>query len=301
MIAAGVDIGTNSMLLLVVDEQHGRLVELSRRIVVTGLGRGVDRTGSLDPTGIERTLAAMAEFGADLRRFGAVRMRAVATSATRDAKDGDTFLDSVAAVLGVRPNVISGTEEAELTFEGAAVGEVRAASSLIVDIGGGSTELVLGADSPEWSVSVDIGSVRLSDRCLPRRPASLEDVAAARDEADRVLAATHLPYRAVGAVGVGGTVTSVAALVLDLPFYEGSAVNGSFVELHAVTVLIAKLAAMSLQETAALPALDPARAYAMLGGAVVLERALHAVEQDGLAVSTRGVVDGIVARLLSEG
>jgi exopolyphosphatase/guanosine-5'-triphosphate,3'-diphosphate pyrophosphatase len=277
--AAAVDIGTNSMRLLLVQKVGSGLVELGRFERVTGLGRGVDATGRLSEEAIDRTLLALAEFGARMNEAKVDRRRAVATSASRDASNSEQFFDRAELALGVRPELITGEEEARLSFAGAS--RQPADSLLVIDIGGGSTEFVTAAGG----TSYEIGSVRLTDRLLKDRPVAEADLAAARAMVTESFSEVT-PFTGT-VVGVAGTWTSLGAM-------EESETLG----LVAVTAWVARLAAMTLEETAGIPGLDPARAPVMLGGAIVAEGAMTAVSAATVEVSRHDLLDGVIAGLI---
>lgn len=295
--AAAVDIGTNSTRLLIADlTDRGAgppvLAAVERTEEVTGLGRGVDRSGRLSPGSMERTLRVLASYGRRIQEAGAAAARAVATSAARDAANGGEFLDAAAAALGFRPEIIDGEEEAALVFEGAAGRLADPGGAVVIDIGGGSTEMV----TDQGGVSVNIGSVRLTERLLPRHPASGNDLASARREAARLLDAPGLPRRSKG-IGAAGTWTSLAALHLDLDGCNLDQIEGTVLDLDAVTALTDRLAAMTLEEKQALPSLNPKRAPVILGGAVVAETALRALSLKEITITTRDILDGVCLSL----
>lgn len=286
MARAGIDIGTNSMRLLVVDDEGADLVRVAR---VTGLGRGVDASRRLDGVAVQRTLGVFEEFAALCDTHGADRRRAVATSAARDAENRKEFLDRSEAVLGVRPEVISGTEEAELAYTGAAEG--REGRHIVVDIGGGSTEFVYRSDRIE-AVSIDIGSVRLTDRLLPDRPVSYDVVETAIEHVEGLFAGVDLPGGAA-VIGVAGTWTSLAAISLER---DGS-VHDVVIDRLTADRLVVGLAGLTVEETAALPGLDPARAPVILAGAVIARETMRHLDVTVVTVSERDLLDGIVAGL----
>jgi exopolyphosphatase/guanosine-5'-triphosphate,3'-diphosphate pyrophosphatase len=297
MRVAAVDIGTNSMRLLITQMTPSGSIDLVRRAVVTGLGRGVDAAGRFDPDAVAATLDVLGGFGAALVDLAPDATRAVATSAGRDAADAGEFLDAAETALGVRPEVISGEAEAELAFLGAASGVQAETPLLVVDVGGGSTEFVYGDAVPEYRLSVDIGSARLTERCLPSLPADGTELDAAGSEADAALAALELPSSPAATVGVAGTVTSLAAIALGLPAYERRAVHGSVLTRDQIGELVAWFGGSSLEEILATPSLDPARAPVILGGAIVLERAMAAAAADEVVVSAADLLDGITLSL----
>ena len=285
MKVAAIDIGTNSMRLLVVHRVGDGVVELGRYERVTGLGQGVDATGELSEEAIDRTLLALSEFGGRMREMGVEQRRAVATSASRDARNRDMFFNRAELALGVRPEMISGDEEAALAFAGATSRTGEPAPHLVIDIGGGSTEFV----TVEGGRSFDVGSVRLTDRVLAARPAPSEQVGAAR----ALVAEMFLPVTPfVGSViGVAGTWTSLARI------HHG---NSDLVRLSLadITALVERLSGLTVEETAALPGLDPARAPVILAGAVIAEGGATAADAEVVVVSEHDLLDGVVAALL---
>lgn len=288
---AAIDIGTNSTKLLIIDADQAEVI---RDVRVTALGRGVDGSGRLADDAIERTVAVLADFRTLLETHGVTRARAVATSASRDASNREVFFDAAEAALSVRPEVIAGTEEAMLSFAGAASVARDPAHTVVIDIGGGSTEFV----SDHAAVSVDIGSVRLTERCLPDHPPSASQLADARAEAARIIGTRDLPHRSE-AIGVAGTWTSLAAIHLGLDRYRSDAVHRSVLSLDDVRLQVAQLARMTLDEKQAIPSLDPGRAPVILGGALVAEASLQALALDQATISEQDLLDGVCRQLLS--
>jgi exopolyphosphatase / guanosine-5'-triphosphate,3'-diphosphate pyrophosphatase len=286
MSRAAIDIGTNSMRLLVVDDDGRDLVRVAR---VTGLGHGVDADRRLGSDAVERTLLVFGDFARSCEEFGVDRMRAVATSATRDAENRDEFLDRAETVLGIRPEVISGQQEAELAYLGATAG--REGESVVVDIGGGSTEFVTRSGTVQ-ATSIDIGSVRLTDRLLPDRPADFDALEAASAHVERLFRSVRRAGDSV-VIGVAGTWTSLAAIEQGR---EGS-VHDMVIRRLTADRLVGRLASLTVEQTAALPGLDPARAPVILGGAVIAREAMRALGTDEVVVSERDLLDGIVAGL----
>jgi exopolyphosphatase/guanosine-5'-triphosphate,3'-diphosphate pyrophosphatase len=293
-IRAAVDIGTNSMRLLVVS---GEGVELARLQRVTGLGKGVDAARRFDPAAVARTLAVLAGFGGRMRELGVTRARAVATSACRDADDREEFFDRAEAALGVRPELIDGLEEAELAYTGATGLRGSGERALVSDIGGGSTEFVWAEAGEVRAVSVDIGSVRLTDRLLPDRPAAFAELEAAARHVASLFAAAGAPEGAGTVVGVAGTWTSLAALHQELPAYDRARVEGAVIDRLGLDRLVERLAGLTVEETAALPSLDPARAPVILAGAVVAREVLRRLAAGEAVVSEHDLLDGVVATL----
>jgi exopolyphosphatase / guanosine-5'-triphosphate,3'-diphosphate pyrophosphatase len=302
---AAIDCGTNSIRLLVADTVDGRLVDVTREMRIVRLGEGVDRTGSLAPQALERTRAALADYAATIRANGVERVRMVATSATRDAANRDVFVSMVREVLGRDPEVISGREEAALSFAGA-VASLRGLRGpvMVADIGGGSTELVVG--SPDGagglrSRSMDVGCVRMTERHLRSDPPTPDQIEAAvadvRQAIDQVR--DDVPLYDVGAfIGVAGTVTTVAAIALGLDHYDAAAIHGrvmSATEVHDVT---ARLLAMTHDERAALPVMHPGRVDVIGAGALILRTLVEATGVTEVIASEHDILDGIALSLL---
>ena len=299
MRVAAVDIGTNSVRLLVADFIGGdlfggeRLVWQDRRVAVTRLGEGVDATGRLSEAAIGRTVAVLAGYGEAVRAWDVDSKRAIATSATRDATNRGVFLARAELALGFRPTAIDGSEEAALSWRGTTAGVVGEPPFLVIDPGGGSTEFVLGSERVEYGASVDIGSVRLTERELPDHPASAEQVAAARRQVDAILATVELPSTPGTVIGVGGTFTSLGAILLDLPGSDPAAIHGTAFPADLFGGLVASLSRLTVAETVAIPSLDPGRADVLLGGAIVVERAIARSGASEVVVSEADILDGV--------
>ena len=294
MIAA-VDCGTNTIKLLVGDLPHVAV----RETRMVRLGQGVDATGRLAQEALERAFAAIDEYAAIIAAHEVTRIRFCATSATRDSANAQEFAEGVHARLGVWPEVLSGDEEAALSFDGA-VRNLRtppAGRVLVVDIGGGSTELVLGSTSPEAAHSMDVGSVRLHERHLHTDPPGTAEVAACVADIDAALDAAHAAGVDLGSadavVGVAGTVTSVAAGVLDLPAYLAEAIDQAVLPVAQVHTFVDRLVAMTVAERRALPWMHPGRADVIDAGALVLSRVLRRTSVPSLVVSEADILDGI--------
>jgi len=266
--------------------------EVGRWVEVTGLGRGVDRTGSLSTEGIEDSLAALARFGSAMDHAGVERRLAIATSAARDASNRAAFFELAESALGVRPTLISGEDEARLAFAGATVGSDSEPPIVVSDIGGGSTEFV----TADAGVSIDIGSVRLTERSIPSRPASPAELAAARALVADLFRDIHL---AVGTlIGVAGTWTSLAAITQALPEYSRNRVHGYRMPRDALAKVIGSLSGKSLEETAAIPSLDPKRAPVILAGSLIAEGVMDVLGVDQVLVSEHDTLDGAAIELL---
>lgn len=293
MIVAAIDIGSNSVRLLVRD---GDTV-LARDAAVTGLARGVDRSGRLSDASVAGTLDVISRYRARIDELGARRIHAVATSATRDAANGAEAMRSVGSVLGVEPEIISGEREASLSFRGATSGLEPAVRRIVVDVGGGSTEIIEGAESISWGFSYDIGSVRLTDRILVARPAPESEVRAAVSEVDRVLSIPTVAARGRSIIGVAGTFTSLAAIHLELDRYDPDRVHGTEMSRDDIDQLVRILASLDIDQTARIPSLDSGRAPVILAGAVVASRVMEIVGAHTVTVRERDLLDGVAAEI----
>ncbi|HLM06009.1 MAG TPA: Ppx/GppA phosphatase family protein [Blastococcus sp.] len=310
---AAVDCGTNSIRLLVADvPEAGPHTDLLRRMEVVRLGEGVDATGRLSPVAIERTRRVLAEYAAQAEDLGATAVRMVATSATRDAANRADFEGMVVATLGRKPDVVAGTEEAELSFIGATASLGAAAAAhgsppprppfLVVDIGGGSTEFVLGDEAGVRAArSVDIGCVRLTERHLHDDPPTAEQVRRAEDDIRTALALVTDEVAvgdAASLVGVAGSVTTVAAIALDLPEYDADAIHGSRISVEDVRAVTADLLAATRARRAAMPVMHPGRVDVIGAGALVLRVLMDEFGLPEVVVSEHDILDGIALRLV---
>ncbi|MFG2674406.1 Ppx/GppA phosphatase family protein [Streptomyces sp. NBC_00304] len=304
---AAIDCGTNSIRLLVADADPatGEFTELDRRMEIVRLGQGVDRTGRLAPEALERTFAACRRYAAVIKEHGAEKVRFVATSASRDAENRDDFVRGVLDILGVEPEVISGDQEAEFSFAGAtkelAGRDDLAKPYLVVDIGGGSTEFVVGDDRVRAARSVDIGCVRMTERHLSRDGAVIDpptrdaadairaDVAAALD-----LAGSSVPLTGAGTlVGLAGTVTTVAAIALGLEEYDSAAIHHSRVSLERVREITGRLLSSTHAERAAIGSMHPGRVDVIASGALILLAVMERTGAREVVVSEHDILDGI--------
>ncbi|MFF9781642.1 Ppx/GppA phosphatase family protein [Streptomyces nigrescens] len=312
---AAIDCGTNSIRLLVAEATApdsasgagatGELKDLDRRMQIVRLGQGVDRTGRLAPEALERTFAACREYAAVIKGLGAEQVRFVATSASRDAENRDDFVRGVVDILGVEPEVITGDQEAEFSFNGATK-ELSGRADLerpflVVDIGGGSTEFVLGDASVRAARSVDVGCVRMTERHLvhegeisdPPSPGQIAaikaDVAAALDRAEETV-----PLReAATLVGLAGSVTTVAAIALGLNQYDSEAIHHSRIPLAKVREITDRLVSSTHAERAAIPVMHPGRVDVIAAGALVLLSIMERVGAGEVVVSEHDILDGI--------
>ncbi|MET7880388.1 Ppx/GppA phosphatase family protein [Micromonospora profundi] len=303
---AAIDCGTNSIRLLIADlpdESAGPeapLVDVTRRMEIVRLGQGVDRTGRLAPEAIERTRVALASYAADIEKLGAQRVRMCATSASRDAANAADFTEMVQRTLGVAPEVVTGDEEARLSFTGAVRGLPADAKEpfLVVDIGGGSTEFVVGdrAGGVRAAISVDIGCVRMTERHLPGDPPTPEQVAAAQADiaavVDRALAA--VPGReAATLVGLAGSVTTVVALAQGLREYDPERIHHARVSYEAVAQVTADLLGQTREQRLANPVMHPGRADVIGAGALVLRVIMERAGMPSVVASEHDILDGI--------
>ncbi|MGW6131931.1 Ppx/GppA phosphatase family protein [Cellulomonas sp. NPDC055163] len=306
---AAIDCGTNSIRLLVadVDVEAGTLVDLDRRMEVVRLGQGVDRTGRIAPEALARTLDAATRYGAVCSALGVERIRFVATSASRDAENRADFVAGVRDALGVEPEVVEGEEEAALSFRGATgvLAGRHPGPFLVVDLGGGSTELVLGTDTPEAAYSMDVGCVRLTERHLRSDPPTGAEVAAARADVAAALdvAAGVVPLgKAVTLVGLAGSVTTVTAHALGLPAYDPARIDGSVLPVEQVLAACDDLLARDRASRAALGFMHPGRVDVIGAGALVWHDVVARVRDDVAAAggelthvvtSEHDILDGI--------
>jgi exopolyphosphatase/guanosine-5'-triphosphate,3'-diphosphate pyrophosphatase len=293
---AAIDCGTNSIRLLISDEGK----DIARRMEIVRLGEGVDRTGRLEKAAIERTRQALLGYAAEIAELGIRRVRMVATSASRDASNADDFRAMVRSVLGVEPEVISGDEEAALSFHGAVQGIPGDEQKLVVDIGGGSTEFITGVSEVAAAISVDIGCVRMTERHLHTDPPTAGEVAAAERDitaaVDRALAA--VPGReATTLVGLAGSVTTVAALALGLDEYDPSLIHHARISYDEVARVTGELLSKTVAERTALPVMHPGRADVIGAGALILRTIMTRAEQDHVVASEHDILDGIAMGL----
>jgi exopolyphosphatase/guanosine-5'-triphosphate,3'-diphosphate pyrophosphatase len=299
---AAIDCGTNSIRLLVADLHGDTLTDVVRRMEIVRLGQGVDRTGRLAPDAIERTRFALAAYADEIKVLGAERVRMVATSATRDAANAGDFRAMVVETLGVAPEVVTGDEEARLSFIGAVRGLPAdlAAPYLVVDIGGGSTEFVRGGESVDAALSVDIGCVRMTERHLHGDPPTPEQVAAA--EAD-IAAAVDRALEAVKGrdtrtlVGLAGSVTTVAAIALGLNAYDPERIHHARIGYAGVAKVTADLLGATREQRLANPVMHPGRADVIGAGALILRVIMQRAGADTVVASEHDILDGIAFSL----
>ncbi|QPZ38512.1 Ppx/GppA phosphatase family protein [Paramicrobacterium chengjingii] len=306
---AAIDCGTNSIRLLIADVVDGKLTDIVRTLEVVRLGQGVDRTGRFDDAALDRTLDATRDYAAQCQKHGVERVRFVATSATRDAANRLVFIDAVRDIIGVEPEVLSGTEEAEMSFRGATSVLPPGTGRLVVDLGGGSTELVLGDGDALSSYSMNVGCVRMTERNISNDPPTAQqragvvrdvnaaiDIAAESVDLDRV--------REI--VGVAGTITTLTAHALGLDSYDPEAINGTRLSMQAMLDACDDLASMPREQRAALPYMHPGRVDVIAAGSLtwhtVLTRTVEAVSAagstlDSVVTSEHDILDGVALSL----
>lgn len=296
---AAVDCGTNSIRLLIADLVDGGLAEVDRRMTIVRLGQGVDASGAFAPEALQRVFVAAEDFAAVIRATGASRVRFVATSAARDVSNRDEFFAGIRELFGVEPEIISGREEAELSFRGATTSLDVPAPYLVADIGGGSTELVLGnADGVIAAQSLDIGSVRLTERHVTSDPTTPAELAAITKDVDSLLDATTVPVGEARAfIGVAGTAATVAAVALQLPEYDRTAVHHARLtgaDLRATTTWLTN---STRAERSAVRSIHPGRVDVIGAGALILQRLFDRLALDEVIVSEHDILDGVALSL----
>jgi exopolyphosphatase/guanosine-5'-triphosphate,3'-diphosphate pyrophosphatase len=298
---AAVDVGTNSTRLLVADVDGDRIgAGLAREMVITRLGKGVDHTRRLDPGALKRTLDVLADYAATCRRLGVEATRVVATSATRDAANRQELLDGVRRLFGAEAEVLSGTEEGTTAYIGATHDLPGDERTLVVDIGGGSTELIIGNHDPDAMLSLDIGCVRLLERHLHSDPPTAEEVAALRRDVEEHLARVRSvldPATAERVVGVAGTVTTVTAIALKLETYDPARIHHAVVTADQVAATAERLCAMTVAERAALPVMAKGREDVIAAGALVLDEICRTFGFERLIASEADILDGVLLGL----
>ncbi len=297
MRVAAVDCGTNSIRLLVADVEGAAKTDVHREMRVVRLGQGVDRTGELAPDAIERVRVALVDYAATCTSLGVERTRMVATSATRDASNRSAFQSMVVEALGVEPEVISGEQEAALSFDGATRGlDQQDGPFLVVDIGGGSTELVLGGSAVQASVSLDVGCVRLTERHLHTDPPTVDEVEAAMTDVLESLK-TYGGHVATGSartsVWLAGSATTVAAHALRLSSYDAGRTHLARLRADEVRAACVELLHMTRAERAALPYMHPGRVDVIGAGALVMAVLVGETAQREVVVSEADILDGI--------
>ena len=294
---AAIDCGTNSIRLLIADITGDNFQEITREMEIVRLGQGIDATGKFDPEAIERTLTATRKYAEIIASKGVEKVRFCATSATRDASNRDLFIDGVREILGIEPEVIPGNEEAELSFIGATKGLTHTESPyLVVDIGGGSTEFVLGTTEVQYAKSVNIGCVRMSERHLNKAPQDPIAVQRAIQDIDDAIAeaAYIVPIKeAKTLIAVAGTATTVAAAALGLSEYDRHSIHLSRIPAAKVFEIAQMFSLMSREEIAALGYMHPGRVDVIAAGSLVLARVMLATGATEFVASESDILDGM--------
>ncbi len=297
-VVAAIDCGTNATRLLISD----RGTTLDRRMVITRLGRGVDATGRLEPEAIDRTVAVLREYKAAMDAAGVTRVRITATSAARDAANADDFFAAAESVVGVRPELLSGTEEGQLSFAGATAElDPSQGPFLVVDIGGGSTECIVGTDRVEEVRSFDVGCVRLSEKHLTSDPPAPEELSNAIAEAmawfDDLVREVPAATAARTVVGLAGTIATVAAVEIGVPMYDRDKIHHFHLTREAIEDVFRTLATETLADRIHNPGLEEARADVIVGGCCALVAFVRTLGIDEVLVSESDILDGLVLSL----
>jgi exopolyphosphatase/guanosine-5'-triphosphate,3'-diphosphate pyrophosphatase len=305
---ATIDIGTNSVLLLIAETTAAGLSPLLERATITRLGEGVDRTRELADAAKLRTLACLADYAKDIAVHAPERVAAVGTSAMRDARGGPEFAAEAQNVLGVRPLVIDGRREAELTFRGTLSGLSLGGRAAVFDVGGGSTEIVVGTvsgssalPSIESATSLDIGSVRLFERHVRSDPPAPSEIDAVKAAVELALGAEPAIPEEATLVGVAGTVTTLAAIAEEIDPYDARRIHGMRLDLETIRALVRRLTRATLDERKKLPGLPPRRADVIVAGALLVERFVTWARKSTIIVSDRGVRWGLAEEIVRSG
>jgi exopolyphosphatase / guanosine-5'-triphosphate,3'-diphosphate pyrophosphatase len=303
---AALDIGTNTVLLTVAERRGSGLRAVLERAVITRLGKGVDQARRLSPEAMDRTLAVLREYRTLFVAAGTSRVRGVCTSAVRDAVNGDDFLRRASAAVGADLEVITGSDEAELTFAGALTGLELEGPVSVFDVGGGSTEIIHGRRPRDGKMaihdarSLDVGSVRLTERHLPSDPPTTAELAELVQSIDDALARLGDPPPDARWVGVAGTVTTLAAMHLQMSSYDATRIHGSHLGSRQVAALAAELGGENLERRLGRPGLEPGRADVIVAGAFLVSALIRWAKAETITVSDRGVRWGLLDRMSSE-
>jgi exopolyphosphatase / guanosine-5'-triphosphate,3'-diphosphate pyrophosphatase len=302
---AAIDCGTNSIRLLIAESNPGGgLNDLDRQTEIVRLGQGVDATGEFHPDALRRTFTATERYAELIKKAGvpADKIHFVATSASRDAKNRDTYFEGIRQRLGVLPDVISGDTEARLSFTGALSGvQPEGDPVLVMDIGGGSTEFIVGLSDArvQAAISLDIGSVRITERFLKKSPPTEDDLARAADYVDGMLDQSRVDFDSIGTwIGVAGTATTLAGVYLELEQYDRARVHGSTIPIQDIDPLLRRLSLLTVDEIRALPSMHPGRADVITGGALIVARVAERLHVPDLIISETDILDGIALALL---
>jgi exopolyphosphatase/guanosine-5'-triphosphate,3'-diphosphate pyrophosphatase len=293
---AAIDVGTNSVRLYVAERNDAGLEQLDRDLVITRLGQGVDHAKRLGEEPLRRTIEAISSYHRRAVDLGAETVRIAATSAVRDASNRDEFFSAVSKETGVDAEVLSGDEEARLSFLGATSELGDGAPFLVLDIGGGSTEFVLGDREPVAWISIDVGSVRLTERHVQSNPPAPGELRGVEGDADAAVARAKevVGPSARTLVGLAGTITTMAAVALELEGYDRDAIHHARLSLNQVREVNAMLAGMTVEQRKGLPAMPPGREDVILAGSTILLRVMEGFGFDEVLVSEADILDGLV-------
>lgn len=301
---AAIDVGTNSTRLLVAEEQAGGFRSLDRRMTITRLGQGVQSRRALAPEALKRTLATIADYAAACGEYGVTKLRVTGTSAVRDAHNREDFFDGVRKLTGTDPEVLTGDAEARATFLGTLSDLDEPGPVLVVDIGGGSTELISGTGQPESIVSLDIGCVRMLEKHLHSDPPTAEELDALRSDVTELLqGARDMLEVPAGArmIGVAGTVTQLATLKAGIPIYDPDVNHHSVLSHGDVRRLARRLASLPYEKRRAVKGLEPGRVDVIVAGAAILQCVMEVFDTAEVLVSEKDILDGLVLELLAGG
>lgn len=301
MRVAAIDVGTNSTRLLVAEQHADGFRPIDRRMTITRLGQGVDRTRALAPDALERTLATIADYAAACGEYSVEKLRVTGTSAVRDARNRSAFFEGVKRLTGSEPEVLSGDAEARATWRGAVSDLAGEDHFLVIDIGGGSTELISGRREPEALVSLDIGCVRLFEKHLESDPPAQAELDALRREAIEALEGARKELSVpVGArlVGVAGTVTQLAALKAGLPVYDPDVTHHAVLSHGDVRRLARRLETLTYDQRSRVKGLEPGRVDVIVAGAEILQAVMEVFDAAEVLVSEKDILDGLVLELL---
>jgi exopolyphosphatase/guanosine-5'-triphosphate,3'-diphosphate pyrophosphatase len=302
---AAVDCGTNSIRLLIAESKPGGgLIDIDRRTIIVRLGQDVDATGEFHPDALQRTFAAVEAYASRIKEAGVrpERIHFVATSATRDAGNREEFFEGVRQRLEVTPDVISGDTEARLSFTGALSRvEPEGEPVLVVDVGGGSTEFIVGSAAGRMhsAISLDIGSVRVTERFLKVNPPAPDDLDRAATYVDEMLDGSGVDFGSMGTwIGVAGTATQLAGVYLELAEYDRDKVHGATIPLADVQRLLDRFAGLTVEQIRGLPSMHPNRADVITGGTLILARVAARLHVPDLIISESDILDGIALAML---
>lgn len=302
MRVAAIDVGTNSTRLLVAEERPGGFRSIDRRMVITRLGQGVDHSRVLAPDALDRTLRTIAEYAATCGELGVERLRVTGTSAVRDARNREEFFEGVRKLTGTSAEVLSGDQEARATFLGTLSDLEEPGTVLVVDIGGGSTELIVGVGEPARLVSLDIGCVRMFEKHLESDPPSPAEIEAMRVEIDAALTSVKDDLDVPPGsrlIGVAGTVTQLAMLKAGSPVYDPDVTHHSVLSHGDVRSLARRLESLTIAQRKRVTGLEPGRADVIVAGAEILLGVMEVFDLAEVLVSERDILDGLVIGLLA--